>query len=210
MKGVQAKQLTVSGFAVDGRGVPEVDFDIGESYAGLLPISNQTNSPQLYFWYFPTTNPAGKDELTIWLNVRLLADTCNGRWIANEDFQGGPGCSSLEGLLQENGPFLWNYGTYKPIRNPWTWVNLTNMLWVEQPVGTGFTQGDGKANSTEDAGVEFLGFLRNFIDNFGLQNKKIYITGESYAGMYIPYFADAMFKAKDKQYFDIRGTMMYK
>ncbi|KAL8864886.1 MAG: hypothetical protein Q9174_007179 [Haloplaca sp. 1 TL-2023] len=33
--------------------------------------------------------------------------------------------SSLEGLLQENGPFLWQYGTFAPVRNPWTWVNLT-------------------------------------------------------------------------------------
>jgi carboxypeptidase D len=125
-------------------------------------------------------------------------------------FQGGPGCSSLEGLLQENGPFLWNYGTFKPVQNPWTWVNLTNMLWIEQPVGTGYTQGEGSANSTEGAGIEFLGFLKNFIDNFALHNKKIYLTGESYAGMYVPYYADAMFKQKDKKYFDIRGTMMYK
>jgi carboxypeptidase D len=81
---------------------------------------------------------------------------------------------------------------------------------VEQPVGTGYTQGEGTATSTEESGVEFLGFLRNFIDNFDLQNKKIYLTGESYAGMYVPYFADAMFKEQDKQYFDVRGTMMYK
>lgn len=37
-------------FAVDGTALPFVDFDIGESYAGLLPISNETDVSELYFW----------------------------------------------------------------------------------------------------------------------------------------------------------------
>lgn len=67
-----------------GRGVLMNDrpFDIGESYAGLLPIDH--TGKELYFWYVPTSNPAAKDEITIWLN-------------------GGPGCSSLDGFLHENG-----------------------------------------------------------------------------------------------------------
>ena len=151
-------------FAVNGSAIPDVNFDIGESYAGLLPISSKVDeSRELYFWYFPSANPLAEDEITIWLN-------------------GGPGCSSLEGLLQENGPFLWQYGTFLPFPNPWTWVNLTNMVWVEQPVGTGFSQ--GTADVTDENGVasEFLGFWKNFVDTFGLQNRKVYISGESYAG----------------------------
>ena len=151
-------------FAVNGSAIPDVDFDIGESYAGLLPISSNANETrELYFWYFPSTNPLAGDEITIWLN-------------------GGPGCSSLEGLLQENGPFIWQYGTFAPVQNPWTWVNLTNMVWVEQPVGTGFSQ--GTPDVTDETGVasEFLGFWKNFVDTFGLQNRKVYISGESYAG----------------------------
>jgi carboxypeptidase D len=54
------------------------------------------------------------------------------------------------------------------------------MVWVEQPVGTGFSQ--GKSTETNEAQVaeSFLGFFKNFIDTFGLKGKKIYITGESY------------------------------
>jgi carboxypeptidase D len=54
-----------------------------------------------------------------------------------------------------------------------------------------------------------LGFFKNFVDTFGLQNKKIYIAGESYAGYYIPYIADAMYNANDTEHFDIQGTLMY-
>lgn len=99
---------------MDGTKIPDVDFDIGESYAGLLPISDNANeTSQLYFWFFPSNNTAAEKEIVIWLN-------------------GGPGCSSLEGLLQENGVFSWQYGTYRPVENPWTWVKLTNVVWVEQ------------------------------------------------------------------------------
>ncbi len=178
-------------FAVNGTGIPDVNFDIGESYAGLLPISNDPNETrQLYFWFFPSTNPAASDEITIWLN-------------------GGPGCSSLEGLLQENGPFLWQYGTFAPVRNPYTWVNLTNMIWVEQPVGTGFSQGTPSAMSESDVARQFLGFFKNFVDTFGLQGRKIYIAGESYAGYYIPYIADAMLNSQDTAHFDVKGILMY-
>lgn len=38
-------------FVVDGTKIPDVDFDIGESYAGLLPISDNANETRkLYFW----------------------------------------------------------------------------------------------------------------------------------------------------------------
>ncbi|KAF2022386.1 carboxypeptidase cpdS precursor [Aaosphaeria arxii CBS 175.79] len=180
-------------FAVNGTAgaIPNVDFDIGESYAGLLPISDSANeTSELYFWFFPSANPDASEEITIWLN-------------------GGPGCSSLEGFLQENGPISWQYGTYKPIYNPWNWANLTNMVWVEQPVGTGFTQGKPTANSTEEAAQEFLGFFKNFVDTFGLQDRKVFIAGESYAGKYIPYFADAMLEKNDTKYYDVKGIMVY-
>ena len=180
-----------SRFAIDGSAIPDVPFNIGESYAGLLPISSNANETQeLYFWYFPSTNPAAGDEITIWLN-------------------GGPGCSSLEGLLQENGPFLWQYGTFAPVPNPWTWVNLTNMVWVEQPVGTGFSQGNVTATSETDVAAQFLGFFKNFVDTFGLQNRKVYITGESYAGYYVPYIADAMLNSNDTTYYNVKSIMVY-
>ena len=124
--------------------------------------------------------------------------------------QGGPGCSSLEGFLQENGPISWQYGSGPgPVYNPWNWANLTNMVWVEQPVGTGFTQGKPTATSQEEVAAEFLGFFKNFIDTFGLQNRKVYITGESYAGRYVPYIADAMLSANDSCYYDVKGIMFY-
>jgi carboxypeptidase D len=88
-------------------------------------------------------------------------------------------------------------------------VKLTNIVWVEQPIGTGFSQGNVSAVSEEDVAQQFLGFWRNFVDTFGLHGHKIFIAGESYAGMYIPYLADAMLNENDTNYFRLNATMMY-
>ena len=38
-------------FSVNGSGIPEVPFDVGESYAGLLPISDSPDETRkLFFW----------------------------------------------------------------------------------------------------------------------------------------------------------------
>ncbi|KAK4104925.1 alpha/beta-hydrolase [Parathielavia hyrcaniae] len=178
-------------FAVDGKGIPDVDFDVGECYSGLLPISSDPNDENnLFFWFFPSTNPAADKEIVIWLN-------------------GGPGCSAFEGLLQENGPFLWQYGTYKPVENPWSWHTLTNMVYVEQPVGTGFSTGTPTITNEEELAAQFMGFWKNFIDTFGMHGYKVYITGESYAGYYCPYIANAFLDPEDKTYFDMSGMIIY-
>lgn len=168
-----------------------MNFDIGETYAGLLPVSQAKNETrEFYFWFVPSANPLAKDEITIWLN-------------------GGPGCSSLEGFFQENGPVIWQYGSYRPVKNPYTWANLTNVVWVEQPIGTGFTQGTPTETNEDEVAATFLGWFKNFIDTFNLHNRKIYVTGESYAGYYVPYITNAMLDKKDKVYYDATGLIIY-
>ncbi|KAG6370259.1 Alpha/Beta hydrolase protein [Boletus reticuloceps] len=137
----------------------------GRSWAVLLPISNNSNKTgQLFFWFFPPGPEASLDDLIFWTN-------------------GAPGCSSLEGLLQENGPFSWSYGQAKPTVNENSWTNLSSVLWVEQPVGAGFSQGTPNIENED----QLVGFLQQFLDVFSeLKGKKLWLTGESYAGTYIP------------------------
>lgn len=178
---------TTAKYKVDS--LPDVNFDIGEMYSGLIPIDEKNASRALFFMFNPTI---GKpvDEITIWLN-------------------GGPGCSSLEGFFQENGRFLWQPGTFAPVENPYSWVNLTNMLWVEQPVGTGFSIGEVTATTEEEIAQDFIKFFKNWEKTFGIKNYKIYVTGESYAGRYVPYISAAMLDQKDKEYYDLSGALVY-
>ncbi|KAG1897584.1 Alpha/Beta hydrolase protein [Suillus fuscotomentosus] len=166
-----------SEFYVDGTSLPLIDFDVGPSWSGLLPISDSPDETrQLFFWFFPPGPDGSLDDLIFWTN-------------------GGPGCSSLEGLLQENGPFSWSLGQAKPTVNEYSWTNLSSVLWVEQPVGTGFSQGVPNAQNEEDVAAQLAGFLQQFLEVFAeLKGKQLYLTGESYAGTYVPYLANYIYE----------------
>ncbi|KAF9010474.1 alpha/beta-hydrolase [Cyathus striatus] len=164
-------------FFVDGTKIPDVKFDAGPSWAGLMPISGAKNETRkLFFWYvfWPANNPASVRDLVFWTN-------------------GGPGCSSLEGFLQENGPISWSWGQAEPTLNPWSWTNLSNVLWVEQP--TGFSQGTPNISNDDELAAEVMGFLEQFLEVFGeLKGSNFYVTGESYAGFYVPYIANWIYE----------------
>lgn len=154
-------------------------------YSGLIPIDTEDPSRALFFVFQPTVGEP-VDEITIWLN-------------------GGPGCSSLEGFFQENGLFIWSWGMYEPMINHYSWVNLTNVLWVEQPVGTGFSIGNVTASSEEEIAEDFAKFFLNFQKIFGITKFKIYVTGESYAGRYVPYISANFLDKNDTDTYDVKG-----
>ncbi|KAF8628120.1 hypothetical protein AX15_004076 [Amanita polypyramis BW_CC] len=191
IKNITFSNSLASQFYVDGSTIPLVDFDAGPSWAGLLPISSDPNETRkLFFWFFPPGPGGSLDDLIFWTN-------------------GGPGCSSLEGFLQENGPISWGYGQAQATQNPYSWTNLSSVLWVEQPVGTGFSQGTPTAQNEEDVASQLVGFLQQFLNVFSeLKGKKFYLTGESYAGTYIPYIADYIYSHPNLLDLKLQGIWM--
>ncbi|KAI0771706.1 alpha/beta-hydrolase [Trametes elegans] len=177
VKNITFSNPRASEFYVDGTSIPDVDWDIGPSWSGLLPISSDPDETRkLFFWFFPPGPQGSPDDLIFWTN-------------------GGPGCSSMMGLLQENGPFQWAFGQAHPTQNEHSWTNISNLLFVEQPVGTGFSQGTPNITNEDELAEQFVGFLGQFLDVFQeLQGKTFYATGESYAGMYVPYIANYIYE----------------
>ncbi|KAH9928842.1 Alpha/Beta hydrolase protein [Fomitopsis serialis] len=169
-----------SEFYVDGSSLPEITWDIGPSWAGLLPISNNTNETrQLFFWYFPPGPQGSLDDLILWIN-------------------GGPGCSSMQGLLQEVGPISWEIGRAIPHSNEHSWTNLSSILFIDQPVGTGFSQGTPDIENEDQLAEQLVGFLQQFLEVFSeLKGNNFYTTGESYAGMYVPYITNYIYENPD-------------
>lgn len=55
-------------YLVDGTAIPDVEFDVGESYSGSLPLNGTDSDDELFFWFFPSTNAAADGEILIWLN----------------------------------------------------------------------------------------------------------------------------------------------
>ncbi|KAK5690911.1 hypothetical protein LTR97_012074 [Elasticomyces elasticus] len=172
------------------KSLPEIPQNfMTEMYSGLIPIDENDPSRALFFVFQPRIGDP-VDEITIWLN-------------------GGPGCSSLEGFFQENGYINWGWGQHAPEINPYGWPTLSNILWVEQPVGTGFSIGTPNATNEEDIAADFVKFFKNFDTLFGIENYQIYVTGESYAGRYVPYISNAMLEEQDECYFNLSGALMY-
>ncbi|KAI0767256.1 alpha/beta-hydrolase [Fomes fomentarius] len=158
------------------------------SYAGNIPVDRHGHpNNTLFFWAFERegadggtlTAPANSSNTEPWII-----------WL-----QGGPGSSSMRGLFTENGPIeVMSNGSW--IINPFGWHTLADTIWIDQPVGTGFSTADAKGYAADEDQVaeDFLGFLRNLVSVFpSLSTRPLYLTGESYAGTYIPYIAKHLF-----------------
>ncbi|CAH1980104.1 unnamed protein product [Acanthoscelides obtectus] len=137
------------------------------SYSGYFTVDKRYNS-NLFFWFFPALNDYPKAPVVLWL-------------------QGGPGASSLIGLFAENGPF--SVKTHKGLKlRKYAWTNQHSVIYIDNPVGCGysFTEGGYAQNETK-VGEDLYNAMVQFFTLFPeLQKNDFYITGESYAGKYVP------------------------
>ncbi len=161
-------------------------------YAGLIPLDANKNH-NIFYWLIESPIDAANKPLVIWLN-------------------GGPGCSSMDGLWLELGPFRLDERQSVRI-NPHSWHNAANMLFVDQPVGTGFSftkLKNGYAKNDESINHHFYLFLINFFrlhqrylltSSSGTSYKKtrpIFFTGESHAGHFIPTIVKYLLEKNDE------------
>ncbi|ORZ39255.1 Alpha/Beta hydrolase protein [Catenaria anguillulae PL171] len=144
-------------------------------YAGHVVVDSDVTT---YFWLvLSQQQPSSNAKTVVWLN-------------------GGPGCSSLEGMLLENGPMLVDAnGNLR--ENPHSWHKHANILYVDQPVGTGFSFSTTSklVHDQVEMAKYFVGFLERFFELFPhleTSDVRLYLSGESYAGTYIPYIARAI------------------
>lgn len=122
---------------------------------------------------------------------------------------GGPGCSSLIGLTTGNGPISFDGNSTRVVANPYSWTKFGHVLYVDQPVGTGYSTASQPYPAVNDDVVtaHFYSWLRSFFAHFPhLLPKQVHLVGESWAGIYIPHFATAIVNNKDS--FPIRLRSM--
>ncbi|KAL9110061.1 MAG: hypothetical protein Q9227_005400 [Pyrenula ochraceoflavens] len=138
-------------------------------YSGYLSVGSNMN---MWFWFFEARNSPTTAPLATWFN-------------------GGPGCSSMIGLFQENGPCHFINGASTPSLNQYSWNTYANMLYIDQPIGVGFSYGTDSVTSTVTAAPYVWTFLQAFFAQFPqYESRNFGIFTESYGGHYGPEFAD--------------------
>lgn len=154
-----------------------------KQYSGYLDASP---TKHLHYWFTESQKDPQKDPVVLWLN-------------------GGPGCSSLDGLLSENGPIHIRNDGSTLYMNPYSWNKLANVIYMESPAGVGYSYDDNGDVKTHDNVVAQHNYaaLQHFFKKFPeYANNDMYITGESYGGVYLPTLAQQIVNGKQ---FNFKG-----
>lgn len=150
-----------------------------ESYSGYLTV-DEAHGSNMFFWFFPAVSGKADAPVLLWL-------------------QGGPGASSLLGVFNLNGPFsVCKYCEDELKLRDHAWTTTYSMLYVDNPVGTGFSYtGEDSGYSTDQTDVarNMYTTLVQFFELFPeYQHNDFYVTGESFAGHYVPAVSYAIYQ----------------
>ncbi|XP_002517751.2 serine carboxypeptidase-like 40 [Ricinus communis] len=152
-------------------GQPQVKFS---QYGGYITVDKVAG--RAYYYYFVEAEISKSLPLLLWLN-------------------GGPGCSSLAyGAMQELGPFRVHSDGKTLYSNQFAWNNVANVLFLESPAGVGFSYSNRTSdyNNSGDrhTAADNYMFLLRWLERFPeYKDRDFYISGESYAGHYVPQLA---------------------
>lgn len=157
-------------------GQPDVDF---AHYAGYITVS-ESHGRALFYWFFQAQDEPSSKPLVLWLN-------------------GGPGCSSIGyGASIELGPFHVKTNGTGLYFNEYSWNKVANLLFVESPVGVGFsytnTSSDFFTMDDKFTAEDSYEFLVRWLERYPeYKSHDLYIAGESYAGHYVPQLAELVY-----------------
>ncbi|XP_798670.2 lysosomal protective protein [Strongylocentrotus purpuratus] len=136
-------------------------------YSGYL---NASGEDRLHYWFVESENDPANDPVVLWMN-------------------GGPGCSSMDGMLSELGPFHVNNDGQSLYMNEFSWNKVANVIFLEAPAGVGYSYNPSKEYATDDDKVSMGNYLalQSFFKKFPeYASNEFYVTGESYGGIYVP------------------------
>ncbi|KAJ4725025.1 Carboxypeptidase [Melia azedarach] len=187
---VSPNNIVEKQFSFNPLGDPGPSVEEFGHHAGYYRLPH-TQAARMFYFFFESRK-SKNEPVVIWLT-------------------GGPGCSSELALFYENGPFH-IANNMSLIWNDYGWDKVSNLLFVDQPTGTGFSYTSNENDIRHDEeGVsnDLYDFLQAFFTEHPQYAKNdFYITGESYAGHYIPAFAARVHKgnkAKEGIHINLKG-----
>ncbi|KAL3745822.1 hypothetical protein ACJRO7_014864 [Eucalyptus globulus] len=178
-------------------------------YSGDLPFTLETGYVgvgedevvQLFYYFVESDRSPSQDPLLLWID-------------------GGPGCSSLAGFFFQNGPLNFQTSGYNGSLpslhpNPYSWTQGMNIIFLDAPVGTGFSY----STTTDGYNVDDYSFVAHsyeflqkwFVNHTQFLENQFYIGGSSYSGMAVPMLVETIVdgnEAGNEPTINVKGFLM--
>jgi len=152
-----------------GAGWPACDPGVTQR-SGYLDI-NAAEDKHYFYWMFEAKTNPSTAPVILWMT-------------------GGPGCSSSLAILAENGPCHINEETGDLYSNPYSWNNVANVIYIDQPAGVGFSYANypnGYDHNETMVSEDMYAFFQAFYTTYPqYKSNPLFIYGESYGGHYAP------------------------
>ncbi|KAG8038184.1 hypothetical protein G9C98_006509 [Cotesia typhae] len=164
-------------------------FGLGEQDWGHFEVRPGAH---MFWWLYYVNSPVKSQDFDVFNKPLLI-------WL-----QGGPGAASTGyGNFMEFGPLDMNFQ-----KRNFTWVNDYNVLFIDSPVGTGFSYVENDSlyvSNNQEMVNDLMRCIGKFFDRIpSFRNVSSYIMGESYGGKVVVELAHVWYKAQE------RGTIISK
>ncbi|PIA25695.1 hypothetical protein AQUCO_10900025v1 [Aquilegia coerulea] len=176
---------------------------------GLLPFEletgyvsvDDTNGVELFYYFIKSENDPIKDPLIF-------------------RFAGGPGCSGLTTMMIQFGPLAFRKVEYNGslptlVLRPDSWTKVSNIVFLDAPVGTGFSYSrslQGSPGSDTNSAKHSHTFIRRWlVGHPEFLSNPLYLAGDSYSGMVVPLIVQEIsdgIEAGDKPLINLKGYLL--
>eukprot|EP01022_Parablepharisma_sp_SALTPOND_P000937 TRINITY_DN105298_c1_g1_i1.p1 TRINITY_DN105298_c1_g1~~TRINITY_DN105298_c1_g1_i1.p1 ORF type:complete len:481 (+),score=21.97 TRINITY_DN105298_c1_g1_i1:107-1444(+) len=152
----------------------DANLFLGENHEyGHIPIDRNQPQYSIFYWLFRTRTHNRSPPLVVWI-------------------EGGPGCSCEQSLFLEHGPYRLQKGSSNFTSSQFSWNNVADVLYTDQPIGTGLSNCSDISRiptNADEMARDFYGFFTNFLalhPEYTKHSTTIYFAGHSYAGHFVP------------------------
>lgn len=157
----------------------KLDIDNVKTFSGYVDVLSEDK--HFFFWIWESRNKPKEDPLVLWLN-------------------GGPGCSSATGEFFELGPAFVTENLTTEF-NPHAWNSNATVIFLDQPVNVGYSYSGTDVFDTTMAAEDVYKFLEILLASFPqYQDLPFHISGESYAGKYLPAIGASILSHEDRTF----------
>ncbi|KAL5731443.1 sinapoylglucose--choline O-sinapoyltransferase [Ranunculus cassubicifolius] len=169
-------------------------FELETGYVSV----DERNGVEFFYYFVKSENNPMEDPLLLWLS-------------------GGPGVSSMTAFALELGPMLFKHVKYNGSLpslelNPYSWTKVSNIIFLDAPVATGFSYSKtphGSHSTNTLFAKQVTTFLKKWLnDHQSFRSNSLYIAGDSYSGMIVPIVVQDISDEAETSLFNLKGYLL--